>query len=148
MRPAVLKYQFSKGFPLIFLLIISCTVRLIAPYDEVTDQKTAELQEFTMLSFKKWTRDLPEFEEAQDFYDQAEVTLEMLVERNQAIKQSGLVVEMLQKILDNIALIKTEHKAGRLNEVFIEEISPDINAQFNAIQKFQMSLKRAENNRE
>jgi len=132
--------------PIIILgaLIASCTVRLIAPYDEVTDKRVSELQENILLTFKKWQREVPPFEDASTFYDKTEVALEILIERNKAIEKSDIIVLALDKTLDNIEIIKNVHKEGNLSSAFIEEIYPDINAQFNAIQKFQMALKRSE----
>lgn len=37
------------------ILIASCTVRLIAPYDEVTDKRVSELQENILLTFRNGT---------------------------------------------------------------------------------------------
>jgi hypothetical protein len=143
MDPKILR---EKILILIILIssITSCTVRLIAPYDEVTDGKVAELQEDVSLTFRKWQRDMPSIEDAREFYDQAEVRLEILIERNLAIEKSDLIVQMLQKTLENIILIKEQHVNGTLSGPFLEEVYPDINAQFNAIQKFQMALKRSE----
>lgn len=126
------------------LFISSCTVRIIAPYDEVTDEKVADMQENILLNFKKWEKQMPAYTEAESFYDQVEVTLEVLIERNEAIQKSDLIVNMLKEVQNNIKILRTEHEANRLSSAVIEEIYPDIKAQFNAIQRFQMSLKRAE----
>lgn len=134
------------GFIGVLVLISSCTVRLVAPYDEITDRKVYELQETIGMTFKKWERNLPMFENSEAFYDQVEITLDILIERNQAIEKSDLIVSMLRYVRENLELIKQEHMKDSLTEEFITEIYPDINAQFNAIQKFQMALKRAEEN--
>jgi hypothetical protein len=136
----------NKIIILLFLIasFSSCTVRLIAPYDEITDRQIFELQENVNLTFKKWQRDLPPIEDAQEFYDLAEVRLEILIERNLAIEKSDFIVQMLQKTLENITLIKEQHISGNLSGAFIKEVYPDINAQFNAIQRFLMALKRSE----
>jgi hypothetical protein len=125
----------------------SCTVRLIAPYDEITDSKIAELQEDVNLAFRKWLREMPPIEEARDFYDQAEVRLEILIERNRAIEKSDIIVGMLEKTLENIVLVRQQHESGALSAAFLEEVYPDINAQFNAIQRLQMALKRSDEKR-
>ncbi len=132
---------------LALLAISSCTVRLIAPYDAITDQKVSELHESINLTFKKWQREVPPYDSAVDFYDEAEVRLDILIQRNEAIEKSELIVNMLKKVNENIGLLRELHKASTDGfDAVLEQTTPDLNAQFNAIQKFQMALKRASEN--
>jgi hypothetical protein len=130
----------------IILLLAGCTVRLIAPYDEVTDIKVSNLQERIVTRFTQWERGVPEIEEVQQFYDESEAVLEILIMRNESIEKSEIIVEMLNKVWDNLKIVRNLHKDNQLTTEVIQQVKPDIMAQFNAIQKFQMALKRAEKN--
>ncbi|MCD4683895.1 MAG: hypothetical protein K8R86_11480 [Bacteroidales bacterium] len=132
---------------LIVLLLTGCaTIRLVAPYDQITDQKVSDMQEQVVTKFTEWERNIPPLAEEQSFYDQTESVLEILILRNQNIEKSAILVEMLQKIQENMQIIKELHQANELSTEVIQQIKPDLMAQFNAIQKYQMALKRAEEN--
>ncbi len=135
--------RFIYYLPLL-LLLTSCAIRLIAPYDAVTDEKVSDLQEKVVTKMIQWERNVPPIAEDYPFYDQTESVLEILILRNQNIEKSKIIVSSLQKLLDNIKIIKSAHERDMLNTAFIEQVKPDIMAQFNAIQTFQMALKKAE----
>jgi hypothetical protein len=125
-------------------LLTSCAVRIIAPYDQVTDEKISNLQEEVVIKMTKWEREIPDIKEEYPFYDRTESVLEILIFRNQEIEKSEIIVLSLQKLLDNIKIIKGAHEKNMLNIEVIKQIKPDIMAQFNAIQTFQSALKRAQ----
>lgn len=135
--------KFIYGLP-ILLLLTSCAVRLIAPYDAVTDEKVSDLQEKVVTKMIQWQRTVPPVAEDYPFYDETESVLEILILRNQNIEKSKIIVSSLEKLLDNIRIIKSAQEQGMLNKAFIDQVKPDIMAQFNAIQTFQMALKKAE----
>jgi hypothetical protein len=129
---------------LITLVLTSCAIRLIAPYDEVTDRKVSDLQEKVVTKMIEWEREIPPIAEEYPFYDQTQSVLEILILRNENIEKSKIIVSSLQKLLDNIIILKSAHESNMLNTAFIRQVKPDIMAQFNAIQTFQMALKKAE----
>lgn len=129
---------------LIILLLTSCAVRIIAPYDQITDEKISNLQEEVVIKMTTWEREIPDIKEEYPFYDRTESVLEILIFRNQEIEKSEIIVQILQKLLDNIKIIKGAHENNMLNIEVIKQIKPDIMAQFNAIQKFQSALRRAQ----
>lgn len=56
---------------------------------------------------------------------------------------------MLKRIHENSVIeVREMHAKNLLDAEVIEQIQPDIMAQFSAIQKFQMALKRSENTNE
>ena len=132
---------------LIFFVFVACSVRIIAPYDEVTDSKVSDLQETIASKFAKWQRDVPPIENEYDFYDQTEGVLEVLISRSESIEKSEIIVSMLKKVQENLQTIKQLHKNSQLTVEVLDQVKPDIMAQFNSIQKFQMALKRAEESR-
>jgi hypothetical protein len=137
MKP-LLKYS---TIVLLTAVAISCSVRIIAPYDEITDKKVSDLNERVMIKFKEWERKIPVFINDSSFYDQSEAVLEILIARNESIKKSERIVTMLKRLRDNINIIKDRHRAGTLSSAFITEVKPDLSAQFNTIQQVQMALK-------
>jgi hypothetical protein len=136
----------ALGLILILAFVSSCTVRLIAPYDAVTDQQSYVLQEKIMVQFAEWKRGVGPLDDYHSFYDEVDVMLTILIDRNRQIPDSEHIVGMLERVHENIIVIVRElHNEDELNAEVLEQIQPDIMAQFSAIQKFQMALKRSEN---
>ena len=128
------------------LLLSACSVQMIAPYDQVTDEQTYMLQENVMIQFSEWQRNIGPVDEYYNFYDSADARLTVLIERNKQIPDSDYIVDMLERLHDNlITEVRGLHEQDLLDHEVIEQIKPDIMAQFTAIQKFQMALKRSEN---
>ncbi len=131
----------------VFFILIgvlsSCVIRLIAPYDAITDEKVSNLQEQVAVKFIEWERKTPPFNQETKFYDHTEAVLEILILRNQQIKKADTLIKMLQKIQENIKIMKELHIEDQLSKEVIQQIKPDIMAQFIAIQNFQMALKNA-----
>lgn len=141
-------YSYFKGFLMVVLFaatLVSCKVTLIAPYDEVVDQKTAALHETLLLHLKEWSRSTPEYEEVVDFYDKAEITLDILIARVKETPKSDILTKVLEKALANIKELRSAHESGLVDKNYIDQVYPDFNEQFGAIQRFQMALKRADN---
>lgn len=131
---------------LLALLFSACSVQMVAPYDQVTDEQIYHLQENVMIQFSQWQRNIGPAEEYHNFYDSADARLTVLIERNRQIPDSDFIVEMLELLHENlITEVRGLHEEGLLDREVIEQIKPDIMAQFTAIQKFQMALKRSEN---
>lgn len=128
------------------LLLSACSVQMIAPYDQVTDEQTYMLQENVMIQFSEWQRNIGPVDEYYNFYDSADARLTVLIERNKQIPDSDYIVDMLERLHDNLFTeVRGLHEQDLLDHEVIEQIKPDIMAQFTAIQKFQMALKRSEN---
>ncbi len=145
--------QLSKNNRVQLLLVLTilslafsaCSVRLIAPYDAVTDEEVYSIQEKVLLQFAEWNHDIASYEENSTFYDEVDVKLTILIERNKQIPKSDFIVGMLERIRTNIVVeVKQLHQNDLLDNEVIEQIKPDIMSQFIAIQKFQMALKRNE----
>jgi hypothetical protein len=130
-------------------------VRIIAPYDDVTDSKITELNEKIVLQLTKWERvsaadpksaKLAYVNNA-DFYDEVNTTLDILIARNNAIEQNKIVNEQLKNadnlISDMELLHKTENGMG-MNVNTIKLVKANVQVSFGAIQKLQMELKRGE----
>lgn len=140
-----MKNSFKISYAVAFIFTLACcSVRIIAPYDEVTDTKVSDLQEAIASKFSEWQRGIPPIEKEYSFYDEIDGTLEVLISRNQSIEKSDIIVSMLKKIQENLETIEQLHQDSQLTGEVLKQVKPDIMAQFNSIQKFQMALKRAE----
>lgn len=143
------EYKWHSILLSVFIFVVlasSCTVRMVAPYDEITDRQSYELQEKILVQFTEWKRDIGPLEDYHRFYDEVDTRLSILIERNKQIPDSEFIVGMLERIHENmITEIRELHDQNLLDEEVITQIQPDIMAQFSAIQKFQMALKRSEN---
>lgn len=146
-----IKTMIVKTFPTWLLIALTlvltfsgCKVQLVAPYDEVTDAKVATIQERVVIKFTEWKRSIPDVSEENEFYDVVMGSLEVLIQRNQAIEKSDIIVRALKKVQENIGIIRGLHEESELSLEVLEQVEPDIMAQFNSIQKFLMALKRAE----
>ncbi|MBA3898922.1 MAG: hypothetical protein H0X62_01735, partial [Bacteroidetes bacterium] len=125
-------------------ILTGCAIRIIAPYDPITDAKVSDLQENVIVKFTEWERKIPPIQDEYKFYDHTDAVLEMLIARNKNIKKSEIVVQMLEKTQANVHIIKNLHQQNELSIAVIKEVKPDIMAQFNAIQAFLMALKKSE----
>ena len=134
------------------ILLANCTVTLVAPYDPVTDEKTAELQEKILLQFNEWERKIAGgsdvlYSDNEEFYSSVVVTLDILIARNEGIEKNRIVTQQLQLTKENIGLLEELHRNfddGKLTKDDIGQVKGSISSQLNAIQKFQMKLKNNE----
>lgn len=127
---------------LLLIVLNACTVRIIAPYDLVTDERVYTLQEKVLIQFAEWNRNIGPVSQYTEFYDMVDVKLTILIERNKQIPKSDFIVKMLEKLRTNLVIeIKQLHQDNLLDKEVIEQVQPDIMDQFIAIQKFQMALK-------
>jgi len=131
---------------LVIFLMMGCSIRIIAPYDSVTDEKIAELQVETITKLIEWerTNPVPPLKDEYAFYDNAETVVAILIARNKDVKKSENINDQLTLIQENFTTLKKAHKTNLLSPDVIKQIQGDFMAQFNAVQKFQMALKRYE----
>jgi hypothetical protein len=142
----LMTYKKAIPFVLIVAFLVSCKVTLIAPYDEVIDQKTSELHETLLLNLKTWSDTTPDYNDVIDFYNQSEATLEILIERTKDSPKSEIMAASLKNVLENIQELRAAHEGGIVDKNYIDQVYPDFNAQLGAVQRFQMALKRAGEN--
>ncbi len=133
-----------------FLLVLSsCKVTLLAPYDEITDKAVTEMQEITS-SFFVALESEPEsaamkYENQKQFYQKLKVKAATVRIRNNAIDKNKIMVNMIKELEANIGRLEQLHK-GKANGLLIpEEVSllkDAFETQYGAIIKFLMALKQ------
>lgn len=132
-----------------FFILTSC-VTLLAPYDEITDTKTAELHETVLLELNRWNTiyehdadsAVLEYTNSFDFYNQVITNTELLLSRNRGRKKNEIVIKQLEGLLENLNEMKDIHKEdGILGTEDIQSFKTIFDVQLGAIQKFQQTRK-------
>jgi len=140
-------------FGSIFLLIVlfcSCgPVRLIAPYDSITDQKITSLHEDVSAHLINLERELDVNETAvykdAKFYDNARVDIEVLKARVAAIDNNDIVIKQVMEIDNMIDQLEDLHKLGFSEKIQVVALQQPFTSAFTALIKLQMALNSREN---
>ena len=136
----------------LLLLITSCTVTLLAPYDQITDTKSSELQETILLNLNKWKTiyeinsdsTVLKYTENLDLYNELITKTELLLSRNQGLEKNRIVVKQLEGLLENLNEMKNIHKDDViLDTLDIKSFKTIFSVQLGAIQKFQQVRKES-----
>lgn len=147
----VTKLNFNRiSLGLLLLFFTSCAVTILAPYDEVTDTKTTELQETIILELNRWNSIYeikPDsivltYANNLDVYNQSITKTELLLSRNRGIEKNSIVIKQLEGLLENLNEMKAIHKEDNiLSDADITSFKAILNVQLGAIQKFQQVRK-------
>jgi len=128
--------------------LTGCSIKLIAAYDEATDQGITQLQRrvdgFLIELQRKVGTPEAAYEKNVKFYDDVRLDVDVLRVRAQAKPKNEITVEQLFLIVDNINKLETYHKLGFQKA---EEIAPMLSAfdiSFMAILKLELAKKRRE----
>lgn len=138
---------------LISVLVFStCTVTFLAPYDEITDRKTAELQELIIYQINAWesiSQINPDssalaYNKNLNFYNKIETVLQILQSRNEGIEMNKIVEGQLKGLAENIKELKEIHiEDNYIKTMDLEVIKNNFNVQLGAIQKFQQTRRES-----
>lgn len=137
-------------FSAVFLLLISsCKVTLLAPYDEITDKAITEMQVMTSAFFVAIESE-PEsaavkYENQKPFYQALKVKAATVRIRNNAIDKNKTMLGMITELEANIGRLEQLHK-GKANGLLIPEevtlLKDAFETQYGAIIHFLMALKQ------
>ena len=131
---------------LTLVLLSGCTVTLLAPYDQITDTKTAELHESVLLQLNRLNAiyelnadsSVLTYKENFDFYNVSITKTELLLSRNKGIEKNEIIVKQLQGLLENLEDLKDIHQEDViLQPVDLQSFKTIFDVQLGAIQKFQ-----------
>ena len=134
----------------LLLACCACTnVRLITDYDQVLDQRISALAERTesFLADMEASSGTPPgtYEQNRAFYRDAKATIAALRLRTEAAGQAELLTQHLQLLDDNIENLRKLHEMGQeggLKPIVLGPARDALRAQFRAIQKLEMELRR------
>jgi len=133
----------------LLLLLSSCKVTLLAPYDEITDKTITEMQEMTSTFFVALESDpqsaAMKYENQKQFYQKLKVKAATVRIRNNAIDKNKVMVGMIKELEANIGRLEQLHK-GKANGLLIPEevtlLKDAFETQYGAIIKFLMAMKQ------
>lgn len=133
---------------LLFLAAAGCTVRLIADYDEQTDQAVMALQEEieSFLVNQERVFGTPEAEYARwtDAYDRFRVAIRSLRVRSEARPQNEITVQhlvLLEESLDNLERL---HELGFESREEFTPLRDAFHRSFTAILKLELAKRRGQ----
>ncbi|MBY0476654.1 MAG: hypothetical protein K2Q24_03345 [Chitinophagaceae bacterium] len=134
---------------LVVVLLASCKVTLLAPYDEITDKTITEMQEMTSTFFVALESE-PEntqlkYDNQKQFYQQLKVKAATVRIRNAAIDKNKIMVGMINELEANIGRLQQLHKGkpnGMLLPQEVKLLKETFETQYGAIIYFLMALKQ------
>ncbi len=123
-----------------------CTIKLIADYDEQTDQSITELQRkfetfFVNLESQIGT-DAARYSNHSDFYKAIRVDISAIKLRASAIPQNDITIEQVTLLEENIKLLEEFHKEGIAAIEILEIPRKDFNTALTNILKLELAKKR------
>jgi hypothetical protein len=122
----------------------------LAPYDEITDRRTAELHETILLTLNKWgsiydldsDSTILEYYKNLDFYNETITKTELLIARNKGVEKNEIVTKQLHGLYENLDLLQETHKEDIiLLPDDLKSFKTIFSVQLGAIQKFQQVRK-------
>lgn len=134
----------------VFLLLLSsCKVTLLAPYDEITDKAITEMQEITSTFFVALESDPQnasmKYENQKQFYQKLKVKAATVRIRNNAIDKNKIMVDMIKELEANIGRLEQLHKVKANGLLIPEEVAllkDAFETQYTAIIQFLMAQKQ------
>jgi hypothetical protein len=145
---------FKFKFILVVLLatvIGGCaTIKLVADYDEKIDAGVTELHKQTEEFFIKLESTAKEdsdkveaYTSNKKFYKDAKLKISTIRLRADATQRNSLTVRMLDKLLENINRIESDHKEG-ITKAELPAYRGGLTSQFTAILTFELAKKRGQ----
>ncbi|MEP6698288.1 MAG: hypothetical protein ABJB09_01020 [Verrucomicrobiota bacterium] len=138
-------YQARRLFwlPLLALLLSSCAVMLVGPYDEVTDRSISDLEMKTELFLAKMQLTQGSYQANRSFYTEAKASIRVIRIRAEIYdKNKGEITNLalLEQNLDNLAEL---HRAGSLSGTPGEIARAQIETNFKALLQIELAKKRS-----
>lgn len=139
----------------VFLFIVfltGCTVTLLAPYDQITDTKTAELHESILLQLNRLNAiyelnadsSVLSYTHNFDFYNLSITKTELLLSRNKGVEKNEIIVKQLEGLLENLKEMRAIHQEDViLLPSDLQSFKAIFDVQLGAIQKFQQVRKES-----
>ncbi len=121
---------------------------MLAPYDEITDLKTAELQEKMLFQLHTWESlyhlnpdsTVLSYQKNLQFYNEVKTVLDVLQYRNEGIDKNRIVTEHLMRLRANVLDMEDMHREDDiLSAADLQSFRTIFNVQLGAIQRFQQT---------
>ena len=130
------------------LMLSSCTVKLIADYDEQTDRAVTELQRKFQTFFVKLERQIgtpdADYLNHQAFYDEVKVDISAIKLRVKAIPKNEIMLKQIELLEDNLAILEELHQEGITDIQVVAVVQDDFNTALTNILSLELAKKRGE----
>ncbi len=140
----------QRALALLLLLTVvgaaACsTIRLISDYDPIIDESVTALQKDVDTFLTQLERDeAPTFDDSREAYEKMLVDLRAIQVRASAQTKNELIIQQLDLVADNLALMAEAHREGIEDPQEIELFRNSLQAQFRAILKLELAKRRGE----
>ncbi len=133
---------------LVLALVQGCAVKLIASYDEQTDQSLMNLQrsfaEFFLVLEETVGTPAATYDNYADFYRQVKVDVGALKLRVDAQPLNEISSQMVSKLIDNIGLLEEVHKEGINDMEVVNVIKDDFTTSLTSLLRLELAKQRGE----
>jgi hypothetical protein len=140
--------RWTVTFTVFVLILSSCTIKLIANYDEQTDQAVTELQRKLETFFVKLERQVgtsdADYVNYQAFYDGVKVDISAIKLRVKAIPKNEITLKQIELLEDNLATLEELHQEGITDIQVVAVVRDDFNTALTSILSLELAKKRGE----
>lgn len=102
---------------LVILLLTSCSLSLISPYDDATVNDTLALYKAVDTLLTQWSDTLPTYEKKT--YNDIRVTLDTIYLRNEIRPNNSITIKQLDILRNQLNDLENRHVNGTLNKAMI-----------------------------
>jgi len=145
-------YEFKFILAVLLATMIGgcATIKLVADYDEKIDVGVTELHKLTEEFFIKLESTAKEdndkveaYTSNKEFYEDAKLKISTIRLRADSIQRNSLTVRMLDKLLNNINRLESDHDEG-ITKGELPAYRGGLTSQFTAILTFELAKKRGQ----
>lgn len=130
---------------IMLFLLQGCSIKLIADYDEQTDQAVTQLQRKFETFFVKLERQVgtnaAKYEKHIDFYNEIKVDISALKLRVGAIPNNDYTIKQVDLLAQNVDLLEAFHKEGIADIEVVAIPRQDFNIALSNILKLELAKK-------
>ena len=130
----------------VILVAAGCTLKLVADYDEVTDQAVTALQRKVERFFVGLERDIPtpdaDYENHVEFYDDVRADLRVIRVRAAARPKNEITLQQLDLLTENVDNLEALHELGFEDREELVPLRAAFQQGFQAILTLELAKKR------
>ena len=141
----IFKYRFAILIIATVLLVSSCSLVSISPYDSSADKAATKLHKQTAEFFTESTKTTDEpgcgYSHHLPFYQNSKVSMSSLLVRARAMADNNLTVSQLELLSFSYSNLAQLHQLGCFTSAQVNELWASFDASFSAILKLELAKK-------
>ncbi len=147
-RPRRVPVPMTAVLLLVLVGLMGCgSIRLIAPYDQKTDDAVTNLQKSTAEFFTRIERQggssAQDYKNQTKFYDDARVALSGILVRARALSRNEQTVKQLEILQQQYQQLEEQHKTIGISQAVIPQLESAFNRTFTAILTLEVGKREA-----